>query len=702
MVSRRVVRRVLALVSLLLVPFTALAAEFDGHWSGEIAVPGQPLGIEVEFQTVEDGSLRGRISIPAQNLRGLDLVDVSRDGDEIGFRIPGIPGEPTFDGTIDESGDRIAGTFRQHGAQLTFELTRAGDPAETARRSLEGFDDQMRQALEDFQLPGLAVALVAGGEIVYAEGFGFRDVEGEKPMTPDTLFAVGSSTKAMTATLLGMLVDEGRLEWDEPVQTYLPTFRLSDPVVSRRVTPVDLVTHRTGLPRHDLLWYNENEASREELIARLPYLELSADLREKWQYNNLMFMTAGYLAGQRAGTTWEDMMRERLFEPLGMDRSNFRVTDSEQDPDHALPYRENDGELERIPFRRLDLIGPAGAVNSSVKEMARWVRFNLDGGRVGDRGLIEPATLAKIHAPQMPTGATPEQAQISETLYGMGWFVNTYRGHRMISHGGGIDGFVTSVLFLPDDGVGCVSFNNRGAGISELVCRTAVDRLLDLDPIDWLGDASRARAKGLELEEDAEEKKQATRVEGTSPSHDLGAYPGRYVHPGYGEMEFVPAEGGDLAVRFNGIEAPVEHWHYDVWSGAETDGDKTFENQKFLFRTNVDGLIAEVETRLEPTVDPIVFQRQPDARLSDPDYLQHLTGRYGTPTGAVVTISLAGDTLHLSIPGQPTFTLEPQLSGRFVLAEYRQVSVEFVLEGDEATALLLHAPNRIDEATRME
>jgi CubicO group peptidase (beta-lactamase class C family) len=694
-------RLFLIVLTIAALPLAADQASFDGHWQGKILTPGPGLEINVDLETA-DGALAGDISIPVQGLRDFSLSDVAADGRDVTFKIPGIPGEPTFAGTLSEDGAEIAGKFTQGGATFDFELARGDDPGALARDALVGFDAFLEQAVKDWNVPGLAIAVVAGGETVYARGFGWRDLEGQKPMTPDSLFAIGSTTKAMTATVLGMLVDEGKLDWDEPLTTYLPRFALADPVVSDRLTPRDLVTHRSGLPRHDLLWYNNNESTREEVIARLAHLELTADLRETFQYNNLMFMTAGYLAGHLAGTTWEELVRERLFTPLGMERSNFSVAASQQDADYALPYRENDDDaLERIPLRNIDLVGPAGSVNSTVNEMSRWLLFNLRGGKVGERQLVGATTLADIHSPQMTTGATPERPEISQPTYGMGWMIDTYRGHRRVTHGGGIDGFVTSVMLLPDDDLGLVAFTNRGSGLPAIASQHAADRLLGLDPIDWSGEALARQAAGEEAAEEGEKKKEATRVTGTSPSHPLADYAGDYQHPGYGRLA-IELDGESVRLLYNGIRAPLEHWHYDVWNGAETEDDPTFEDVKLLFRGDVDGQIASVEATLELRAQPIVFARQPPARLFDPEYLERFVGEYDLP-GQRVRIELAGGVLKAILPGQPVYTLEPALSGRFTLAEVRVISVGFEQDAEgKVTKLVFYQPNGVFEAARAE
>lgn len=682
---------------------TAAAGEeeslFDGHWQGAIELPTGELAIDVDLQSDDAGAITGDISIPAQAAKDVPLIDIEATGRSLRFQISGVPGDPTFDGTLSADGTGLTGTFAQGPSELRFHLSRGESSAQGATTALDGFDAIADQAIKDFNVPGLGIAIVAGGEVVYAKGFGLRDVEAGLPMTPDTLFAIGSTTKAMTATVLGMLVDDGKLDWDQPLVRYLPSFRLADPMITARITPRDLVTHRSGLPRHDLLWYNFNDGSRADVIPRLAHLELTADLRERFQYNNLMFMTAGYLAGHLDGSSWESVVRKRLFEPLGMTRSNFAVADSQEDADHALPYEKNDDDqLERIPFRSIDLIGPAGSVNASVNEMARWLQLNLAGGKVGDRQLIQSSTLADIHSPHMTLDGPPDPtSMVSQGAYGMGWGVEIYRGHRRIQHGGGIDGFITSVMFFPDDDLGLVAFTNRGSGLASLVNQTAADRILGLDSVDWLGDALTRAEQSEAIGEAAEAKKDATRIDNTQPSRTLPGYVGTYRHPGYGDVT-VRLDSDQLTAVFNAIETPLEHWHYDVFHGAEAEDDATFEGMAYQFRADFDGQIAELVVPFEATAKPIVFARQADPRLHDPGYLQQLVATYVGETGQRARIELSGTTLTVHLPGQPTYTLVPQVSGRFAIEGLQGFGVGFSEDGSKLT---FYQPNGVFESTRV-
>ncbi len=681
--------------------FAAEPAGPAGHWNGAIELPGTKLGIDVDLAAGEGGAWTGDISIPLQNAKDLPLTNIKVAGASVELEIQGIPGTPTFHGTLSEDGGKIAGDFTQGGGTFPFALERGASAADVAKDALAGYDELVDKMVRDWRVPGLAVAIVKDGEVVYAKSFGHRDVEKKLPVTPDTLFAIGSSTKAFTTFALATLVDEGKLDWDKPVRTFLPGFRLYDAVRTEMITPRDLVTHRSGLPRHDLLWYNNNSLSRREMVDRLQYLEPNEQLRAKWQYNNLMFLTAGHLVEHVTGKSWEDNVRERIFAPLGMTRSNFSVLDSQQDPDHAMPYKEDDDEkIVVMPFRNINAVGPAGSINSSVNEMAQWLKLHLGNGKVGDRQVIGAATLTDLHAPQMLIGAPPERPEFSTPSYGLGWGVDAYRGHPRVQHGGAIDGFSALVTLLPQDGLGMVILANKeGAGINDLLARHTADRFLELDPIDWNGEALARREKGREAYKEAKAKKETVRKPGTRPAHKLAEYAGDYEHPGYGPLK-VAAAGDHLEVTYNGITAPLEHWHYEVWSGKEGAADPTFENMKFLFQGDVKGNVAAIAAQFEPQVKDIVFARKPDARLSDPAYLARFTGDYEL-ANQTATIGLTGNTLTVNLPGQPTYHLIPGLGGELILEEYSVISVTFVEDAEgNVTGVNLNQPEGVYTATK--
>lgn len=359
-------RRLATLVLILL----ALPA-FAQHYEGKIDIPGRPLPIEIDV----DGAA-AKMSIPVQNIHNLTMAKVRTDGGVFVAETPTIPGNPHFEGSFSADRKAIRGTFTQGTASFPFDLAQT-DPAAKTSDAMSGFDGFAAGALTSWNAPGASMAIVTGGKVVYAKGFGKRDVKNDLPVTTDTLFATGSCTKAFTTFVLGQLVDEGKVDWDKPVARYLPGFRLYDTVASQELTPRDLVTHRSGLPRHDLVWYNNQTLTRKDLVERLQYLPPSAELRERWQYNNLMYLTAGYLIEQLTGKRWEDAVLERVFTPVGMTHSNFADLDSQKVSDFAKPYRDDHDKLLEIPFREVGNMGPAGSINSTASDMAKWMLVQL-------------------------------------------------------------------------------------------------------------------------------------------------------------------------------------------------------------------------------------------------------------------------------------------------------------------------------------
>jgi CubicO group peptidase (beta-lactamase class C family) len=679
----------------------APAQDLAGHWEGAIELPGTKLAVDVDIAKLADGTWKGDISIPLQSAKDLPLAGIKTEGANVVFVISGVPGDPTFKGQMSPDGMKITGQFAQGGGAFPFELVRGADPVAKARKALEGFDEVVVRGLAALKVPGVAVAIVKDKEVILAKGYGFRDVEGKLPLTADTLMAIGSSTKAFTTFTLGTLVDQGKVDWDKPVRNYIPWFKLYDAPAGERLTPRDLVTHRSGLPRHDLVWYNNKTASREDLVRALAFLAPTADLREKWQYNNLMFLTAGYLVETITGQSWEEAVRRLVFAPLGMTRSNFSVLESQKDKDFAFPYDERDGKIVKIPFRDITTVGPAGSINSSVNEMSRWVTVHINGGKLGDKQVIGADTLADLHKPYMTTGGISTRPDITAPDYALGWMVDNYRGHGRVHHGGNIDGFSAMVSLWPNDGLGFVVLTNKnGTGLTELLIRMAADRILGLEAEDWIGDAAKKIAEGEAEGKKAEEKKATRKHPGTVPAHKLDEYAGDYRHPGYGDLK-VTLQGGKLGFVYNGIATPLVHWHYETFTGLKAE-DPAFEDTKLTFRTDENGNVVGLTVPFEASVDDIYFAKKPDARLSDPAYLKTLLGAYALPT-QTVTVGLKGDVLTLTIPGQPVYELVPEVGGEFSLKAAKVVRLKFQTDAKgQVTGLEISQPGGVYEYKRVK
>lgn len=569
---------------------------------------------------------------------------------------------------------------------------------------LAGWDDFVNKALADWRVPGVAMAVVRDDKVLLSKGYGLRDIEKKLPVTDRTLFAIGSATKAFTTFVMGTLADEGKLDWKAPVTRYIPDFRLKDPVATERMTAVDLVTHRSGLPRHDALWYNAT-LSRKEMVERLRWLEPSKDFRTDFQYNNAMFLTAGYVVEQITGTMWEEAVRTRVFSPLGMAETNFSVLDSQKAPDFACPYEERDEKVLRMEFRNITNVGPAGSINASARSLVPWLRVHLAGGKLGEKAVVSPTTIADLHTPRMETGGRQTEPEIIPGGYALGWFTDIYRGHQRVHHGGAIDGFSALVLLFPEEKIGmAILVNMNGSPLPGLLARHLSDRLLALPPKEWSAERLARRDAMRAVEKEAEKKKATFKKSGTAPAHPLDEYVGEYEDPGYGVLA-IARTGKTLAMTYNGITTPLEHWHYETWNGLKIEGEKadnTFEDFRIQFRTDFDGEVSAVAAPMEPAVHEIVFARKPDARLSDPAFLARLAGTYALgPQKAVLTVQ--GRSLVLEIDGRRQPALLPYTNNRFRLEGARGITLKFdVPHEGSVTKLLFVQPSGVFEAKRAE
>jgi CubicO group peptidase (beta-lactamase class C family) len=556
--------------------------------------------------------------------------------------------------------------------------------ATVAKPNLGDFDDYVNQALRDWRVPGAAVAVVQGDKVILLKGYGYRDLEKQLPVTPNTLFAIGSITKSFTVSALGMEMDEGKVDWDKPVRDYLPAFKMYDPVLTEQMMIRDLITHRSGLPRHDMVWYS-SDFSREEIIRRLQYLEPNKPLRSTFQYNNLMFMTAGYIAGLLNGKSWEDTIREHIFTPLGMNGTNFSVKDTQRSPDFALPYRKgNDlkAEVKRMPFDEQCpdrcAIGPAGEINSSVADMSRYVLFHLNKGKVDGKALLSENNSLQMQTPQMVIPGAPDYKEESETSYGMGFFISQYRGHKRVEHGGNLDGFSAEFALLPDDGIGVIVLTNlNGTGLPNAIAYNVFDRLLGLDQVPWSQRYLQQEIKGRESEQEAKNKGYAPHKMDTHPSHELKDYVGGYANPGYGVVA-VDLDGSSFKVKINKLPVLVAHLHYDVFQVPDAPFDP-FAKMKVSFFSDANGDISSLTLPLETNVKDIVFTRLPDKQLTERSFIEPFTGQYDLPGSPVpVSVSLRGDhTVVLTFPGSPDIELLPKRGTAFDLKDQSGVSIEF-------------------------
>ncbi len=456
-------------------------------------------------------------------------------------------------------------------------------------------DTILQESMRAADVPGAALAVVAG-DTVYAQGYGVKAAGQDDPVTPETLFAIGSTTKAFTATAMALLVDEGKMAWDDPVRKHLPAFRLSDPLADANVTLRDLVCHRTGLPRHDMLWLG-SPWDRAEILRRIGLAKPSASFRAVYQYQNICFLAAGEAVARAAGApSFEAFVQSRLLDPLNMTGANFSTHDAEQAADHATPHRRNPkNRIEIIPWRNLDNVGPAGSLNAGARDLARWVRFQLAGGVTPDGArLVSEASLRETHTPQMvirmeqnTRALYPDTTQMS---YGLGWSIFDYRGgHEIVAHGGAIGGFRAQVALAPQADIGIAVLANIPSHLPEMARNLLLDYLLDLPAHDWKTAYSK-QLKQTESEQKARKKeKKAGRHKKTTPSRELAAYAGTYAEPAYGTAT-VTKKGGRLTIAWSSYESKLAHFHFDTFTTA-TGSDPVFADEEVVFTLGADGSV---------------------------------------------------------------------------------------------------------------
>jgi CubicO group peptidase (beta-lactamase class C family) len=433
----------------------------------------------------------------------------------------------------------------------------------------EEIDALVHRALQQWKVPGAAVAIVHGERVVHVRGYGLRAQGKDDPVTENTLFPLASCTKGFTATALAMLADAGKVSWDDRVRKHVPFFQLSDPLADREVRLRDLACHRTGLGRHDFLWYR-SPWSQKEIIRRVRYLPLSQPFRTAFQYQSTMYNVLGFAVESASGMPWETFVQKRIFQPLGMRTAVCTTREADQTEDRAHPHRLDERGLPReVPEYRMDQPDAAGSIYASAADLARWLLFHLHEGRVGEKRLISRNQLHETHTPQMVMPFTESEHErfpyTHQMSYGMGWAIYDYRGRRVLAHTGVIDGFRTHLVLIPGDQLGVVVLSNLHATSMNLaLANTLVDRFLDFPPEDWYRRLRRVERKQRVREAEAERARLARRRPDTHPSRPLSAFVGAYEHPAYGRVQ-INLDKGTLVWRWGNWNGQLVHFHYNTF-----------------------------------------------------------------------------------------------------------------------------------------
>ena len=478
-------------------------------------------------------------------------------------------------------------------------------------------DKVAARARREFDVPGIAVAIVKDGNVVLARGYGVRKQGESAPVTAQTLFRIASNTKAFTTAALAMLVDEGKIRWDDPVIDHLPGFQLYDPYVTREMTIRDLLTHRSGLGlgAGDLMFFPPGNLGRDEIIRRLRFIKPATSFRSAYAYDNLLYIVAGQLIPAVTGKSWDSFVRDRIFIPLGMTNTFTDVAALRNGKDVATPHNALSGKLEALPQEDMDSSAPAGAIITCVADLAKWMTVQLNGGAYGNARLFSAAQATEMWSAQtiLPIEELPGDSpaafaatQPNFRAYGLGWGLRDYRGKKLVGHTGGLSGYVSQTSLIPELKLGIVVLTNQEVGAAfSAITNTVLDRYLGVPDTDWVA-AYAARLKKQQAEGEAAVKKAAgQRNPNTKPALPLASYAGRYRDAWYGDMR-IEEHAGKLGIYFThtpDLAGDLEHWQYDTfvarWKNRTLDADAYV-----TFTLKPDGTIDEVRMKaVSPLTD---------------------------------------------------------------------------------------------------
>lgn len=481
--------------------------------------------------------------------------------------------------------------------------------APAVRDPLEGLDGYIEGSMKRWEIPGLAIAVVKDDRVVYSRGFGVREIGKPEKVSDRTFFAMASQSKAFTASALGLLVAEGKLKWDDPATKYLPWFQLHDPYATRELTVRDLLCHRCGLGtwQGDLMWYG-SDLGRREVLERVKFIVPENSFRYRYGYCNLTFVAAGEIIPAIAGVSWEAFLKKRFFEPMGMSRTNADLRETERLDDVARPHTLVKGKVVPVAYRATANTAPAGAINSCVRDWARWIRLQLNNGQLDGRRIVPAEIVRETRTPQTLLPARPEGDRIPFSAYGLGWMLREYEGRQMIAHGGGLDGMLSLSVIVPEEKLGVVVLTNYDEQeFYSTLPLHVVDAYLKVRHADRDETLLKARKERERKEREQEEKERAAGGGGGRP--DLSAYAGVYRHPVLGRAT-LSARDGKLFIEIErnpGLRGELKHWQYETFRVEWAD--PYLRTSVIPFRLDEHGKADEFRMKVRPDfVDPMEYR----------------------------------------------------------------------------------------------
>lgn len=438
---------------------------------------------------------------------------------------------------------------------------------------IKQLDAYFEKARVDWQVPGLAVAIVTKDSILLSKGYGLKDVNKQDPVDANTLFAVASNSKSFTAASIALLVDQGKLSWDDKVVDHLPWFRLYDPYVTQNINLRDILSHRSGLVTFsgDLVWYGTTH-SRKEIIKRARYLKPRYGFRTTYGYSNIMYLTAGEVVSEVSGKTWDDFIKENFLKPLGMNSTLTSIKDFNEKSNAAQPHNDYKDKVIKIDYLDWDNIAPAGSILSSANDMSKWMQFQLNNGKVDEKQIVSEKNLNEMRQPHIMNPVSKAAQDLWPTThfrgYGMGWSLMDYNGMKVMSHSGGYDGMISYTAFIPEANLGIVILTNKNSSLYQPLFYSILDAFTGDSTRDWSAFYLERDKKSKEEQEKEKLEDAEKRVKGTKPTLELSKYVGTYKSKLYGEAT-VGLKDGSLYLQF--VQTPIfhgklNHWHYDTFS----------------------------------------------------------------------------------------------------------------------------------------
>ena len=554
------------------------------------------------------------------------------------------------------------------------------------QNKMKKFDKEMEKNLKDWNIPGVGVGIVKDGKLVFVKGYGYRDYEKKLPITANTLFQLASNTKLFTATALGFLVNEGKLDWDKPIKTFVPAIEFYNNDLNNTITLRDMLSHRTGVTRHDMIWY-KSDFTRKEFFEKLKYLEPSQPLRQGYLYNNLMYASAGHLIELVENKTWEHYVQEKILKPLKMNSTVFSIPEMEKQSDIFVPYNEKRDTtiLYKINYlSETEGLGPAASIISNINDLSHWLSALMNKGIYEGKQVIPEAIVKETMEPSIALHNYSLDQGFTEVLnpvYGMGRQTEAYRGHQLVLHGGHLNGIFSQISYMPQDNIGVILFVIGEHSMSyNSINYNIYEHLLGLSTTPWSERGLKSRDARKKIAKDGRAKATVGQIPNTKPSHPLNDYLGNFENKAYGIIN-VSQKDAKMMFTFHNIKLALNHFHYDRF---DTNNDEEDGLYSLNYQTSPQGDIDRFIISLDE--GEVTFTKKPDETLNTVEILSKYAGKYKIATSTLEVI--LKDKNHLFMKGAPDIELIPYQPNIFKIKESAEITIEFMMENGKVKSMV--------------